>query len=422
MPRKYYDYSNGPSLIQPHSIAKHSILRTYLAAYFQTLVSSPQQDIMRVTLVDGFAGGGLYTHSETKKPVDGSPLIFLDAAKEAEFMINQGRQKSIKMEVDYFFIESDKPTFLHLEKTLKEKGFGDKIGKSINLLHSRFQDQAANVIDFINKKSPKNGRSIFVLDQYGYTDVPTDLIRKIFQTLSRAEVILTFGVDSLLNYANDGNLTKSLLDTIGVPDILQGRSIGDIKSSEREWRFFIQSALYKGLVSKCGARHFTPFFIRNNKGHGDYWLIHLSQHHRARDVMTEVHWQHNNYFIHYGGAGLDMFHMVGYDPDRDAGRYGQGSLGFEFDDPARQKSVYALKEQIPRLIYADVDGMSFGELFATTCNDSPASSGIYKEAIGSLILEKELQVVSKEGGNRRSGQQIKQNDQIVAPKQRRFIF
>jgi hypothetical protein len=40
----------------------------------------------------------------------------------------------------------------------------------------------------------------------------------------------------------------------------------------------------------------------------------MSQHHRARDVMTEVHWANNNYFIHYGGAGLDMFQMVGYDP------------------------------------------------------------------------------------------------------------
>ena len=34
--------------------------------------------------------------------------------------------------------------------------------------------------------------------------------------------------------------------------------------------------------------------------------------------MTEVHWANNNYFIHYGGAGLDMFQMVGYDPVHDA--------------------------------------------------------------------------------------------------------
>ena len=84
-----------------------------------------------------------------------------------------------------------------------------------------------------------------------------------------------------------------------------------------------------------GARHFTPFFIRNRGGHGDYWLIHMSQHHRARDVMTEVHWANNNYFIHYGGAGLDMFQMVGYDPVHDASYLQQSPLGFEFDDVAQ---------------------------------------------------------------------------------------
>lgn len=422
MSHKHYNYDNGPDVIQPHSIAKHDVLRSYLAAYFQTLVSGPQQDVMRVTLVDGFAGGALYFHSETKHIVEGSPLILLKAAEEAEFLINQGRNKPIKMEVDHFFIEAKKSTFQHLEKTLKEKGYGSRIGQSIHLFHSKFQDKAESVISFINKKSPRNGRSIFILDQYGYKDVPTALIRKIFQSLPSAEVILTFGVDSFLNYANDGELTKSLLEVVGVPDIFQGRSIEQIKSSERDWRLFIQSSLYKGLVSKCGAKHSTPFFIRNNKGHGDYWLIHLSQHYRARDVMTEVHWKNNNYFIHYGGSGLDMFQMNGYDPDRDLARFGQSALGFEFDDPAKAASVSALNEQIPRLVYANDSGISFGELYVATCNDSPASAAIYRDSIGQLIGEKALEVVSVDGVSRRSGQQIKQTDQIMAPRQRGLFF
>lgn len=52
--------------IQQHSIAKHRILQSYLAAYFKTLVSSPNQDLLRLkALVDGFAGGGLYVHNDT---------------------------------------------------------------------------------------------------------------------------------------------------------------------------------------------------------------------------------------------------------------------------------------------------------------------------------------------------------------------
>ena len=81
---------------------------------------------------------------------------------------------------------------------------------------------------------------------------------------------------------------------------------------------------------------FLPhFFIRNSGGHGDYWLIHMSQHHKARDVMTEVHWKYRNNFIHYGGSGLDMFNLVGYDPNSDENFHGQSALGFEFDDTAK---------------------------------------------------------------------------------------
>jgi three-Cys-motif partner protein len=421
MTRKHYSWKDGPDLIQQHSLAKHRILQAYLAAYFQTLVSSPNQDVLRLTLVDGFAGGGQYVDSDTGEFVKGSPLICLDATREAEFLINKDRRKPVKLDVSYFFIETDRHAYLHLEKVLRDKGYEAELNKSIYLRNAKFQDESDGVIQFIKKKSPRNGRSIFVLDQYGYKDVPTTLIQRIFGELPSAEVILTFGVDSFLNFASDKGLSKQLLDEIGVPDVLQGRTIEELKSSERDWRLFIQSSLYRNLVTRCGAKHYTPFFIRNKKGHGDYWLIHLSQHHRARDVMTEVHWSNNNYFIHYGGPGLDMFHMVGYDPEYDSAHRGQFELGFEFDDVARKASIESLLEQIPRIIYANDEGVSFGVLFATTCNESPASADIYRCAIEQLIAHKTVEVISQDGTRRRSAQQIQPSDQIVAPEQRRLF-
>jgi len=413
----HYDWSNGPDAIQQHSIAKHRVLQCYLAAYFQTLVSSPNQDRLRLTLVDGFAGGGLYYHSDTKELVRGSPLICLDATREAGFRINENRHKPVHLDVSYFFIEADRNAYLHLEKTLRENGHETELGRSIQLRHAKFQDEADGILQFIKKKSPRNGRSIFVLDQYGYKEVPTDLIQKIFRNLPSAEVILTFGVDSFLNFASEKKLTLDLLGAMGITDLWQGRSIDEIKSSERDWRLFIQSSLYRNLVASCGAEYFTPFFIRNRKGHGDYWLIHMSQHHRARDVMTQVHWDNQNYFIHYGGAGLNMFHMVGYDPDYDAQFKGQTPLGFEFDDVARDTSVAALMEQIPRLIYANDAGLSFGELFAKTCNSSPASANIYREALGNLIDHKTIDVEGLDGATRKSGHRIKDADRITPTRQ-----
>lgn len=423
MTERHYGWSldGPPPVIHQHSLAKHEILRAYLTAYIQTLISSPFQDRFRLTLVDGFAGGGLYRHEATGREVLGSPFVMLEAVKEAEFLVNRERQKQVHLDLAYFFIEADTESADVLRRELNVRGYGALFDQSVFLTNARFQDQAAGIVDFVRKRSQRAARAIFLLDQYGYSEVPTGLIRTILASLPGAEIVLTFAVDSFLNYASDSPVTRKLLDRVGLPELLRGRSIDELKRSDSLWRLFIQSCLYKDLVGACGATFYTPFFIRSAKGHGDYWLIHLSQHHRARDVMTRIHWEKNNYFIHYGDAGLDMFHMLGYVPKYDNAYTGQGEFNFCFDDPARQKSVGALKDQIPHLIYAHLDGISFGELFARTCNDSPASAEIYREAVGALLQEKDVEVVSPDGVVRRSAAQIHDKDQIIPPRQRKLF-
>jgi three-Cys-motif partner protein len=418
----YEFVADGPlAIVKQHSVAKHDVLRAYLVEYIQTLVVSPAQEELRVTLVDGFAGGGIYRHEATQEVVLGSPLVMLEAAKEAEFLINQGRQRPLKMNIDYFFVEVKKDAFDLLSKTLGAHGYTGRVGNDIKLFNSKFDVVAPSISEFIGKKSPRSGRSIFFLDQYGYSDVPTSLIRSILQGHPSSEVILTFNVDAFINYASDQPATSNLLQKIGIPDILRGRTIDDIKSKESDFRLFIQSVLYRDLVEACGARYYTLFFIRTS-GHGDYWLVHLSQHPRARDVMTRIHWKKNNNFIHYGGAGIDMFHALGYSSDRDDNYKGQSDLGFCFDDVAGNASTKALMQQLPHIIYAHQDGISFGELFATTCNTSPADSLKYKEALAQLVGQKDIEIISPDGSRRLKASTIGDKDQLVPSRQTSFGF
>lgn len=420
-----YQYKWGVGKQAPkigqHSIAKHEILRAYLIKYLQTLTIVPSQEQFRLTIVDGFAGGGVYVHKTTGQEVQGSPLVILGAVKEAEQIINNGRPKQINFQIDYFFIEKNPDTVNVLKKQLIASGYGSQLGENIHVINDEFGNRVGELEKFIVNKS-RSKRSIFLLDQYGYSDVPTHQIRSLFTNLPGAEVILTFAVDSFVNYANDGETTRQLLKKIGVPNCLEGYSIKELKSSEKNWRFIIQSCLHKGLVDGCGARFFTPFFIRSKDGHGDYWLIHLSQHAKARDVMTCIHWDKNNRFIHYGGAGIDMFQMLGYDPEEDCCFTGQNKFAFCFDDDARNQSVLSLSAQIPEIIYSSYDGLAFGELFSTTCNTSPASAEIYRESLGLLIAEKEIEVLSQDGKRRRSPQSIHNNDQIIPASQMKFLF
>ncbi len=79
-------------------------------------------------------------------------------------------------------------------------------------------------------------------------------------------------------------------------------------------------------------------------------------------------------------------------------------------------------EQIPNVIYAHEEGLSYGVLYATTCNDSPASGEIYQEALEQLILQSVVEVVSETGARRKAARQIKTSDQIIAHPQRRLFL
>lgn len=411
---RWSDYK--PAVIKQHSIAKHEVLREYLVAYLQTLVAGPAQDAISVTMVDGFAGGGLYIHEDTGVEVLGSPFVFLQAAQEAQALLAVDRKKPLAFNLDYFFVEKERHTCAFLSKNLADRGYQDRIGKDINLLHGTFEQYYPQILNFIRDKSPKAGRSIFLLDQYGYKDVPTSQIRQIFQQLPRAEVILTFAVDSFINFAGDNPATAQQLQRLDIPDLLKGRTFDDIKSNEKDVRLYIQSCMHQALVANCGARYFTVFFIRTT-GHGDYWLVHLSQHPRARDVMTTVHWNNNNHFIHYGDGGLDMFRTLGYATRQDSSFTGQGELGFCFDDRASEASVESLALQIAPLVYECQDGIRFGDLYANHCNSSPADSARYRIAVEKLIGHKELIVEGPNGERRRKASTIDDKDVLKVSSQ-----
>jgi three-Cys-motif partner protein len=418
MPRKPFEWpaDGSGAVLQQHSVAKLEVLREYLLAYFKTLAIAPGQEEIRVTLVDGFAGGGVYRHADTKQRILGSPLVFLKAAEQAQAIINADRHKPLHFNITYVFVEKDRNAVKSLLITLKAEGYEHRLGQDVHVIESTFEEQIDPIIKVVKKLTPVRGRALISLDQYGYKDVPTSLIRRLLQELPRAEIILTFAVDAFINFAADNVATRETLNHLGMPDVLKGRTFEEIKANEHHFRLYIQSCLYDGLTKSCGAGYYTLFFIRT-EGHGDYWLVHLSQHPRARDVMTQIHWAKNNHFIHYGGAGLDMFRILGYDANKDEQFTGQSALAFGFDDSANEASITLLTEQLVRIIH-NREAIRFGEMYSTTCNSTPADSQRYRQALENLVAHKEITITSPKGGQRRKATTIEDDDVIQLANQR----
>ncbi len=420
MAKKHYNWTDGPAELEPHSVTKHDVLVGYLQRYFeQRTLNAHGREQFKITLIDGFCGGGLYKNIITNNEILGSPLRMLAAVKEVTLKINQARQKPIEFSVQYIFVDADQSAIDHLRKTLVNHGYESQVEHQIHLIHSKFADAVDRIDQYISSHTPRAKTGLFFLDQYGYSEVPVTLIKKILTGLPKSEVILTFHVDAFATYVND-DLLASTSKNLGIDlqSLLEGQTVESIKNSNPvNWRKIIQHLLYQGLIEQCGAQYFTPFFIRGQgSGHGEYWLIHLSQHHRAQDVMKQVHWFHRNHFIHYGTAGMNMLNpaMMGFRQEYDG--------GFIFDDAAQSLSETALHQQL-RDYLSEIDKpVKFGEIFARTCNLSTGTSKMYKKALSNLAQEKYIVISDSEGRSaRRNENRIKDDDIIEISKQRRLF-
>jgi three-Cys-motif partner protein len=419
MPHYDWVWGNPPPLLKRHSEVKHALLRNYLVEYFLTLVSLPQQDKIQLTIVDGFCGGGLYLN-EANEEVPGSPLVILEAVREAEVRVNlrQERRKPIHIDVELICIDDCAYALDYLKHLLEERGHADALRENrIRLVKGKFADRCDAAIARAHDRSPRSGRALFVLDQYGYSAVPMHCLREIFAKLKRAEVILTFYIDALLTYLNEKNLADFEQAT-GISASVRAAEIDEIKQSPR-WRVYLQSSLYQSLTSQCAAQFYTPFFIRPERGHGDFWLLHLSQHWKARDVMATTHWSHHNHFAHYGEAGFHMF-SSGYIGKLDDEHKLQ--MGFDFSEVAATVSKETMMEQIPSMLYDGNEGMTFDQFFLRLINTTPATRRMVEAALLELHQSGEIRVEDERGDASKARVSLKSDHVLRLPSQRSFGF
>jgi three-Cys-motif partner protein len=426
MPKKEYDWEIGeaPPKINSHSMTKHKVYEEYLMHYLEVLNNNPQIPQFKLTLVDGFSGGGVYTHSEDKTLYDGSPIRLIKTVEAAEAGINARRESEnirnkLKIYAKYYFLEKKKSNYEYLVDHLQQRGFVNKDRRDIQYNKGSFIDLLPNLLDEVSSDSP-NRRTIFILDQYGYSDVPFEDIKKIFQRLSNAEIILTFATDWLIDYIADTPKYRDLLNKIGLSSEINVDDLLAAKKDSNDWRRVIQLLLHDAIPKLSGAKHYTPFFILSKEANKSFWLIHLSNHPRARDVMTALHWKINNQFSHYCGPGLMMF---GYDPSKDESLTRVVDMfaasEYSFDAEAEKITDEAIKDELPRIIHPHVDGIEYQELYSRVANSTPATSSHIKKAIADLLEEKSIEVTGQNGEVRRSA--VEEKDIISPSRQFRLI-
>ena len=170
--------------IEPHTKAKHEILRHYLGAWFPILASAQR----RLLYVDGFAGPGEYKGGE-----DGSPIIALKVARDHALRHKLTRSG---MDLVFLFVEKNEARYQNLERKIAELKPQLPSNFRIEPRCAGFDEVFDSVLSKIEEQNKQLAPSFVFIDPFGPTGFPISLIRRLAQQ-PRSEVLITFNYQSL---------------------------------------------------------------------------------------------------------------------------------------------------------------------------------------------------------------------------------
>ena len=243
-----------PPKIEEHSLAKLSVFRNYLSSYIDRLCSGSPREEFKLDLVDGFSGGGLFLNEG--KEVSGTPLIMLEEADAACARLNVGRIKPIRFDVKFHFAEIEPEHTRYLSQVLDERNFNVPKHK-VRVYDGAFENVVDAIISDIKRRQPRAGRSLFLLDQKGFSQVELDLVRRIFNELAHAEVILTFAANDLIDRLADRPQMYAAVRPIEL-EAVDIRDLIELKHGDGG-KALVQRVLRDHIRTGTGATYDTPF-------------------------------------------------------------------------------------------------------------------------------------------------------------------
>ena len=392
-----------PPQIEPHSKAKLQVLRNYLCAYFDRLGIVYARDEFKLDLVDGFAGDG--TFSDGSEIISGTPLIMLEEVQAAKKRLARGRSKPIRFDFKFYFVDASTAHTDHLRRVIAERGYTNE---AIAIRTGRFEDNVRDIVQQIKKRQPRAGRSLFLLDQFGYSQVALRHVANILGELPRAEVILTFAADALINFLGDRPEFVKAVAPLEMSDT-DVKDLLDLKDSHGG-KALVQRALRTRLRQVTTAQFDTPFFIRPTSSARALWFVHLSRHPTARDVMIQRHWDSANTFEHFGRGGLNM---LGWD---ERGEYPLFRFGEVEQDLVHEQLLASVPPEIHAL--AAESPVTVDAVRHMLANETAARFCDLDRVLMALYRGRELEIRLANGSLRgTSSVRLKPTDLIALPRQ-----
>ncbi len=226
--------------LEPHTQAKHEILRKYLNAWFPILGNSGFQTVL---YIDGFSGPGRYSNGE-----DGSPVIAILAA------INQ--RIPIRSKLHFRFIEKDSERANMLDQIVKESSLPANFDAKV--FNSTFEKTFYELLNFYTTRQGKLPPTFAFIDPFGWTGSPFTAVREILSN-PNCEVLFTFMYEEVNRFINHPDQENNFDLYFGTSDWKDGVSLTDPKKRDRFFHNLYQQQLRNTAKAKISS------FISNEK-------------------------------------------------------------------------------------------------------------------------------------------------------------
>jgi three-Cys-motif partner protein len=262
--------------LEPHTLAKHEILRRYLGAWFPIMSKWNG----RIIFFDGFAGPGIYEGGEP-----GSPLIALQVLINHNLFASFG----VGTEYQFLFCESDKVRFASLGQQLND--YKQRLGGSwpdnvrVTCTSDPFDETATGILDFLESKGSKLAPTFAFVDPFGVSGLPMELLARLVRS-PKCELFINMIMNTAKRFATSGIIDQKLEELFGTNEYINAEGL-----TGRRRIVFLHDLYADQLHNVAGMSYVQSFEMVNAGGHTSYFLFYATRAIEGLRAMKDAMWR-----------------------------------------------------------------------------------------------------------------------------------
>ena len=255
--------------LEPHTKAKHEILKRYMQAWMPIMGMSK---FPQIVYIDGFAGPGRYSQGE-----EGSPIIALNAALE--------QQTRIAARVSFLFVEKDGERASTLQAILDEIAIPSNFTVRVYATDT-FENAIGGLLSRLWVEGRKLPPTFAFIDPFGWSGVPFSTVNRIL-SFSSCEVLVTFMYEEINRFIGHPDQESNFNLFFGTDKWKDIISISDSRERNRQ----LHGLYLDQLRHAANARYVRSFEMRNDNDVTDYYLFYATNSLMGLKKMKEAMWK-----------------------------------------------------------------------------------------------------------------------------------